>query len=60
MQEKSSKTTVAYYLDRAVKEAIQKLAKENDYSFSVYVNRVLRAHIKEVSAVQKSAASVKQ
>ena len=43
------KEKVSITLDGDVVEEVKRLAEENDRSFSQYINRVLRKHVKDQS-----------
>lgn len=43
------KEKVSITLDGDVVEEVKRLAEENDRSFSQYINRVLRKHVKDKS-----------
>lgn len=46
------KEKVSITLDGDVVEEVKKLAEEDDRSFSQYINRVLRKHVKDKNNIQ--------
>lgn len=46
------KEKVSITLDGDVVEEVKRLAEENDRSFSQYINRVLRKHVKDKNNIQ--------
>ena len=51
---KPLKGKVSITLDEDIIEQIKSLAEEADRSFSQYINRVLRMHLKRLEAKQKN------
>ena len=46
------KEKVSITLDGEVVEEVKRLAEEDDRSFSQYINRVLRKHVKDKNNIQ--------
>lgn len=46
------KEKVSIILDGDVVEEVKRLAEEDDRSFSQYINRVLRKHVKDKNNIQ--------
>lgn len=51
MEQKPLKEKICISLDPEIVERVKRLAEEDDRSFSAYVNKVLREHLKKCGGV---------